>query len=729
MGNYRQYIGWIFLTVAYLLPMFASAQPQVSARLDSTRILIGDQLKLSLSARYSPGTRMLAPDLSFLDSLTSIEVLKVSLPDSSSDGSQLLFQQELIITSFDSGAHFIPAIPFRYILNGRNGMATTNELLLEVATPQIDTIPLAPIKWIMEEPFNFEDIYGWLIGVFGLILVGFLIWWYIRYRNRPKEVVAKPAIVIPAHELALQKLEELKAARLWQQGEVKAYHSQLTYIFREYLENRFKLQALESTTDEIARQLSQIQLLDQETERQVRQMLQQADLVKFAKAKPPEEIHDQLFQLTESFVLQTRSRMAEETAQEQQTEQADGETAEEPTTTESEAEAPITEAPKDREEPIKEEKAPDAEATSNEDIPTDAEADDASEDSKMDPPTQLSSLWLMGLWSEDMSFVNPGFLFLLLLIPLAGAFYYFRYKKHYASLRMSSLRSLQGLTSWRGRLRSILPILRCLSFIALVIALARPQLSLKEEEITADGIDIMLVMDLSSSMLAQDFKPDRLEVSKKVAADFVDKRKFDRIGLAVFAGEAFTQCPLTTDHSILKEFLANLECGILEDGTAIGMGLATAVNRLKESEAKSKVVILLTDGDNNAGYVKPITAAEIASEFDVKVYTIGVGSRGKALAPVSRRSDGKYIFGLAAVQIDEALLKQIAEMTKGRYYRATSAQGLEEVYAEIDQLEKTEIEITAIKRNSEEFHAFAFWGLLFLLVELLLRYSLFRTLP
>ena len=330
---------------------------------------------------------------------------------------------------------------------------------------------------------------------------------------------------------------------------------------------------------------------------------------------------------------------------------------------------------------------------------------------------------------ENIAFVNPEFFILLLLLPAIGIWYYRKRNQHFSTLKMSSLKALEGTSSLRGKLRSMLPFLRALSFIALVFALARPQEILKEEEIKAEGIDIALVMDLSSSMLAQDFKPDRLEVSKRVAAEFVEKRAHDRIGLAVFAGEAFTQCPVTTDHRIVKEFLAGLECGILDDGTAIGMGLATAVNRLKDSDAKSKVVILLTDGDNNAGYVKPFTAAEIAREFDVKVYTIGVGSRGKALAPVSRRSDGKYIFGLATVQIDEELLLEIAEMTGGRYFRATSAESLEKIYAEIDKLEKTEIDVTTIKRYSEEFHRFALAGLLFLLLELFLRYSVLRTIP
>lgn len=288
---------------------------------------------------------------------------------------------------------------------------------------------------------------------------------------------------------------------------------------------------------------------------------------------------------------------------------------------------------------------------------------------------------------------------------------------------------MDGYRSLRGQLFFLLPLLRMITLVLLIIALARPQSVEKEEEITADGIDIMLVMDLSSSMLAQDFKPDRLEVSKRVASEFVSKREFDRVGLAVFAGEAFTQTPLTTDHRVVQEFLSNLDVGILEDGTAIGMGLATAINRLKDSDAKSKVIILLTDGDNNAGYIQPLTATEIAQEFNIKIYTIGVGTVGNALTPVSRRSDGRYIFGLTSVKIDESLLRQIAEMTGGQYFRATTAESLQDIYNEIDQLEKTEIEVTSIRRYSEEFYVFVFVGLLYILLEVILRYTVFRTIP
>lgn len=330
---------------------------------------------------------------------------------------------------------------------------------------------------------------------------------------------------------------------------------------------------------------------------------------------------------------------------------------------------------------------------------------------------------------QNIQFVHPYFLLLLLLIPLVGIFYWHKQKKQQITIKLSSLKALENSTSWRGKLREGLPILRALAFILLVIALARPQRMLKEEQIKAEGIDIAMVIDLSSSMLAKDFDPDRLEVSKLVAAEFVSKRRYDRVGLIVFAGEAFTQCPLTTDHQILQSFLANLQCGILEDGTAIGMGLAAAVNRLKDSEIATKVVILLTDGVNNSGYIKPITAAEIAKSYGIKVYTIGIGTTGSALAPTSRLPGGRYKFSLVPVEIDESLLQEIAEMTGGKYFRAVSSQSLQEIYNEIDQLEKTEIEVSVMKRYSEEFHWFSAFAFFLLTLELLLRYTLLRSIP
>lgn len=328
-----------------------------------------------------------------------------------------------------------------------------------------------------------------------------------------------------------------------------------------------------------------------------------------------------------------------------------------------------------------------------------------------------------------IEFANPEFLLLLLLLPVIAWWYRGRYRTHYAPITMSNIAMFKGQSSWRGKARALLPILRGLTFIFLVIALARPQRLLSEENVEADGIDIMLAIDLSSSMLAQDFEPDRLSVAKRVAADFVQKREFDRVGLVVFSGEAFTQCPLTTDHKVIQDFLDNLQSGLLQDGTAIGMGLATAVNRLKDSPAKSKTIILMTDGVNNSGYFKPEDAMALAQTLGIKVYTIGVGSTGEAMSPVGRRADGKYVFGLVPVEIDETLLQNIASTTGGKYYRATNNKELEQIYAEIDRLEKSRIDVTSIKRRSETFANWVLVALCLVALELLLRYTIFRTIP
>ena len=306
---------------------------------------------------------------------------------------------------------------------------------------------------------------------------------------------------------------------------------------------------------------------------------------------------------------------------------------------------------------------------------------------------------------------------------------YYSKRQEIEPMTFSTLESISGLYSWKEKAIKYLPILRYLALAALMLAMARPQQTLKEEVVKAEGIDIILAMDLSSSMLAKDFDPDRLTVSKEVAAKFVDKRVYDRIGLVVFAGDSFTQTPLTTDNNILKDFLANIECGMLDDGTAIGMGLATATNRLKNSKSKSKVIILLTDGVNNAGYIKPLTAAEIAEEYDMKIYTIGVGTTGAALTPVNRRNDGKFVFGMSKVNIDEKLLSEISKMTGGRYFRATDEAMLNSIYDEIDQLEKTEMEVNVFKRYKDIFRIPLILAFGLLLLEFILRQSILRTLP
>lgn len=330
---------------------------------------------------------------------------------------------------------------------------------------------------------------------------------------------------------------------------------------------------------------------------------------------------------------------------------------------------------------------------------------------------------------HNIEFSSPYWLLLLAIIPLMLLYKYYSKRQEIEPMTFSTLESISGLYSWKEKAIKYLPTLRYLTLAALMLAMARPQQTLKEEVVKAEGIDIILAMDLSSSMLAKDFNPDRLTVSKEVAAKFVDKRVYDRIGLVVFAGDSFTQTPLTTDHNILKDFLANIECGMLDDGTAIGMGLATATNRLKNSKSKSKVIILLTDGVNNAGYIKPLTAAEIAEEYDMKIYTIGVGTTGAALTPVNRRNDGKFVFGMSKVNIDEKLLSEISKMTGGRYFRATDEAMLNSIYDEIDQLEKTEMEVNVFKRYKDIFRIPLMLAFGLLLLEFILRQTILRTLP
>ncbi len=321
----------------------------------------------------------------------------------------------------------------------------------------------------------------------------------------------------------------------------------------------------------------------------------------------------------------------------------------------------------------------------------------------------------------------PWMLALLALLPFLIKFFRTYSNTNDKSVHFGYVTEGLGI-NWKNVVYKTLPFLQLFAFLLFVFALARPQRIWKEEKIKANAIDIFLAIDLSSSMLAQDFQPDRLSVSKEVAQRFVDKRKYDRLGLAVFAGESYTRCPLTTDHEVLKNFLKDLNVGKLDDGTAIGMGLSAAVNRLKSSISKSKIIILLTDGVNNSGYIDPLTAAQIAKEFNIKIYAVGVGSMGEALTPVTRRGDGQYVFAMARVEIDEKLMTQVSEMTGGKYFRATDETALQKIYDEIDKLEKTEVEVTRFTRYTEIFQYFAGAGLLLLLLHFLLRNFVIKVL-
>ncbi|RYC52217.1 vWA domain-containing protein [Flagellimonas olearia] len=328
---------------------------------------------------------------------------------------------------------------------------------------------------------------------------------------------------------------------------------------------------------------------------------------------------------------------------------------------------------------------------------------------------------------ENIEFANPQFFWLLLLLPLALLWYVFKHRNQTAALRISSIKgfSVGSLTS---KLRPTLFVMRLLALAAIITALARPQTEdISTRTKTTKGIDIVMAIDVSSSMLARDLKPNRLSALKEVAADFIKQRPNDRIGLVGYAGESYTKTPITSDKAIVLNALREITYGELEDGTAIGMGLATSVNRLKESKAISKVIILLTDGVNNSGFIEPQTAADLAVEFGIKTYTIGLGTNGNALSPVAYNPDGTFRYGMRQVEIDEELLKEIAQVTGGQYFRATDNEKLEEIYDEINKLEKTEIEEFKYYKYEEKFRPLIFLAGVLLLLEWALRNSIFKS--
>ena len=329
---------------------------------------------------------------------------------------------------------------------------------------------------------------------------------------------------------------------------------------------------------------------------------------------------------------------------------------------------------------------------------------------------------------NNITFANPEFFWLLLIVPPLIIWYFFWNKKSKATLTISSTVSFKDSISYKKYLYHSLFALRILALIAVIVAIARPQTRSESAKTKiTDGIDIVMAIDVSASMLSQDLKPNRFEALKKVASQFVKDRPSDRIGLVIYAGESYTKTPVTSDKSIILNALSELTYGQIEDGTAIGMGLATAVNRLKESKAKSRVIILLTDGVNNTGFIDPQTAAELAAEYGIKVYTIGIGSNGMALSPYALNADGSIMYRMQQVEIDEPLMKKIGKITEGRYFRATDNKKLEEIYNEINKMETTEIEEFKYTQVDEKFRILVIIALLSLLLEFLLKHTIFRN--
>ncbi len=330
---------------------------------------------------------------------------------------------------------------------------------------------------------------------------------------------------------------------------------------------------------------------------------------------------------------------------------------------------------------------------------------------------------------NDITFMNPGFFWLFLLLPVLIAWYLWKKQEQTAVLKMSSIAGFKGKSSIISKLKPALFILRIIALSSLIIAMARPRtVDVSSKTKNSRGIDIVMSIDVSGSMLAKDFKPNRLEALKVVGKDFVEGRPNDRIGLVLYAAEAYTQTPVTSDKAIMIDAIRNIKYNnILQDGTAIGMGLATAINRLKDSEAKSKVIILMTDGVNNSGFIEPETASDIAKEYGIKVYTIGIGTNGMAEFPYAYGPNGNFLFKMMPVEIDEALMKNIASKTGGKYFRATNSTKLKSIYEEINKLETTEVEEFKFYNYKELFRPFAILAGLLLLIEIILKQTVFRS--
>jgi Ca-activated chloride channel homolog len=335
-------------------------------------------------------------------------------------------------------------------------------------------------------------------------------------------------------------------------------------------------------------------------------------------------------------------------------------------------------------------------------------------------------------WFTHIHFGQPACFGLFVLLPLLAWWEWSKADRAKGTVLVSTIGPFAaarqaGLRSWKTALRPVPFILRLLALSALIIALARPQTRNDEQQVNGEGIDIVLCLDISGSMLAQDFTPNRMEAAKNVASDFIDNRPTDRIGIVIFSGESFTMCPLTTDRNVLKTQLFAVQSGLLEDGTDIGDGLATGVDRLRNSPSKTKVIILLTDGENNRANIDPNTAKEIAKAEGIRVYTIGMGTEG--YAPMPMQTPNGIVMQREKVNIDEKLLTQIAKETGGRYYRAKDNESLKNIYSEIDKLEKSRIEVTALIRYNEKFFPFAMAAALLLLLELSLRLTVFKKFP
>ena len=668
----------VILIIGLLITHAVVAQITVDAKIDSVAILIGQQARMTVGVTGSKGISVVFPEFKPSQHIIpGVEVLGSSVVDTTDlDNGLVRVSKIFTLTSFDEHLYAIPGMNVR--VNGK--MYRGNPLALKVLTVDVDTLhpnQFFPPKDVQDNPFQWAEwsTFFWL-SVLVVILCGFGFYLCIQLRQN-KPIITRIRIVkrILPHQRAMSAIEKLKEDRLPASEDQKTYYTKLTETLRQYIEDRFGFNAMEMTSAEI---ISHLQATgDQKMIDELRELFATADLVKFAKYSTLINENDANLLNAVHFIDETKLE---------------------------------------------------GEATTERIVPKLSAEDLKTKQLRITIKSLIYAIAVIVV--ALLSYVVYGVS--QLLIPYL--LWYFLYsKKSEPTMKLSDTYAYRfAPKSWRIRLINLPMVLRCLTFVAVVIVLSRPQTHTSWGNKSVEGIDIMLAMDVSTSMLAEDLSPNRMEAAKDVAAEFIAGRPNDNIGLTIFAGEAFTQCPMTTDHASLLNLLHSVRTdiaarGLINDGTAIGMGLANAVSRLKESKAKSKVVILLTDGSNNTGDLSPMTAAQIAKSLGIRVYTIGVGTNKVARYPMPVAGGVQYVN--IPVEIDTKTLSDIAAATQGNFYRATNNQQLKQIYKDIDKLEKSKMDVKKFSKRYEAYQPFALVAILLLLLEILLRTTVFRRIP
>ena len=603
------------------------------------------------------------------------------------------------------GSYIIPEIKIEYEYKGEKKTAEAGQIFIEVKSvlpKEGDATDIKPLKELAKTPYKLEIkwYYILMIAILALVLIVLILWSIFK---KKKEIIPEK----PAHEIALFDLNELKKYPLSNDNDKRLFFFKLSEIFRRYIEKRFNVLALEQTKEELIPEMRKVKGLENKYITHAESFLIGSDVIKFAKLIPDAETIENEYIRIRSFIQDTAFKE------------------------ESEGDENLKPEDENNKNSIHESNN----KFDNKDLEN---QNDKSKDSinTVSKNTSLmiiilSSVFFSGCSKAFDRFEDAWILFGLLLLPLV--LYLYSFRKKTARVKFSDIRNILKVKKSKALyLRNLLPALRILAVALAIIAMARPQSGRKNTEVMTSGVDIILALDTSGSMKAMDFmikdqRADRLTIVKRVVKDFIKGRKSDRIGMVVFGGQAYTQCPLTLDYGVLLSFLDRVEIGMAGDSTAVGSALGLAAKRLKDIESKSKVVILLTDGRNNAGRISPSTAADIAKAVGIKVYTIGAGTKGKAPFLVDGFFGKRYVY--EQVDIDEDSLKEIAQVTGGNYFRATDTESLKDIYKTIDEMEKSDAKVKEYMEYEELFPYFLIAALICLLFEILLANTRLRKLP